>query len=78
MNREPTNRDKAIMSAKSKEQELSEAFSQGSISLDERYTQTIKVWSGVLTRTITVFILFAVGVVGITAFLTIMLLPLLK
>ena len=78
MNREPTNRDKAIMSAKSKEQELSENFLKGSISLDERYTQTIKVWSGVLTRTITVFILFAVGVVGITAFLTIMLLPLLK
>ena len=78
MNREPINRDKAIMSAKSKEQELSENFLKGSISLDERYTQTIKVWSGVLTRTITVFILFAVGVVGVTTFLTMMLLPLLK
>ena len=67
--------DDAFMNAIARDRVITDAFKKGEISAEQRSTQIVKVWSNVLTNSITIFMLVASGILGVSVFLLAMILP---
>ena len=69
------NEDQQFLEALSKEKGLTEKYVKGDVSREEHYQQVVKVWSGVLSNVLSVFIVAAAGIVSIAVFMMVMLGP---
>lgn len=69
---------KQVDSARREEEKVDTEYIKGRITGQERYKQTIKVWTHTFANFVIIVFITVIGIVGLTSFLVAMLAPLFK